>query len=202
MVPGPRRPEGRHSRQIPLTGPLSQPPGTAPAVPGGDPAHDERDPAGSLFSIFFSFPVSLSAAVGFPSFHPQEGTAKPLIPLPLLPLARSSRRQAFPSPREERVPPDRLITFTDDLNPRALLSPLRRMAFHGRFPHPGYPRRCRAEDHAAVQAALRQAGAEVPADRPPAELSGGGKRSVWRWRRRSGMKRPFQPLRRFPPGGF
>lgn len=55
----------------------------------------------------------------------------------------------------------------------------RRMVLHGRFPHLGYPRRCRAEDHAAAQQALEWADAADIADRLLPELSGGQRQKVY-----------------------
>lgn len=55
----------------------------------------------------------------------------------------------------------------------------RRMVLHGRFPHLGYPRRCRAEDYAAAQQALEWADAADIADRLLPELSGGQRQKVY-----------------------
>ncbi len=55
----------------------------------------------------------------------------------------------------------------------------RRFVLHGRFPHLSYPRRCRPEDYAAVDSALRWVGAEELADRPLPELSGGQRQKIY-----------------------
>ncbi len=55
----------------------------------------------------------------------------------------------------------------------------RRMVLHGRFPYLSYPRRCRREDHEAVERALRQADALDLAERPLPELSGGQRQKVY-----------------------
>lgn len=55
----------------------------------------------------------------------------------------------------------------------------KRMVLHGRFPYLAYPRRYRAEDHAAVKLAMERAGAAEFADRPLSELSGGQRQRVY-----------------------
>lgn len=55
----------------------------------------------------------------------------------------------------------------------------RRMVLHGRFPHLGYPRRYRPEDHEIARRALAWADAEELAGRPMAELSGGQRQKVY-----------------------
>ena len=54
-----------------------------------------------------------------------------------------------------------------------------RMVLHGRFPHLGYPRKYRPEDHAAVARAMERAGVADLAHRPLAELSGGQRQRVY-----------------------
>lgn len=54
-----------------------------------------------------------------------------------------------------------------------------RMVLHGRFAHLGYPRRYRAEDHAAARAALGWAGCAALAGRPLGSLSGGQRQQVY-----------------------
>ena len=82
---------------------------------------------------------------------------------------------------------------TDQLTPRQLARKVtylaqsratpnitaRRMVLHGRFPYLSYPRRYRAEDHAMVEAALRQADADGFAERTMEELSGGQRQKVY-----------------------
>lgn len=54
-----------------------------------------------------------------------------------------------------------------------------RMVLHGRFPHLGYPRRYRPEDHACVEAAMARAKVQELAHRPLTELSGGQRQRVY-----------------------
>ena len=54
-----------------------------------------------------------------------------------------------------------------------------RMVLHGRFPHLGYPRRCRPEDHACAERAMERAGVRELAHRPLPELSGGQRQRVY-----------------------
>lgn len=54
-----------------------------------------------------------------------------------------------------------------------------RMVLHGRFPHLGYPRRCRAKDHRAAEQALAQVGGTDLSHRMVPELSGGQRQKVY-----------------------
>lgn len=54
-----------------------------------------------------------------------------------------------------------------------------RLVLHGRFPWLGYPRRYRAEDHAAAKQAMDRLGIGGFADTPLAELSGGTRQKAY-----------------------
>jgi len=54
-----------------------------------------------------------------------------------------------------------------------------RLVLHGRFPHLGYPRRYRAEDYAAAEAAMKKMGLLEMAEEPLARLSGGQRQKVY-----------------------
>lgn len=54
-----------------------------------------------------------------------------------------------------------------------------RMVLHGRFPHLGYPRRYRPEDHAIAQSALQTVDAAALSERMLPELSGGQRQKVF-----------------------
>ncbi len=54
-----------------------------------------------------------------------------------------------------------------------------RMVLHGRFPHLGYPRRCREEDRRCVQRAMERAGVEDLRQRSLQGLSGGQRQRVY-----------------------
>lgn len=55
----------------------------------------------------------------------------------------------------------------------------KRMVLHGRFPHLGWPRRYRAEDHAAAKRAMEACGIGELAHRPVSALSGGQRQKVY-----------------------
>jgi len=56
---------------------------------------------------------------------------------------------------------------------------VRRMVLHGRFPHLGYPRRCRREDYEAADRALGWVDGASLADRFLPELSGGQRQKAY-----------------------
>ena len=55
----------------------------------------------------------------------------------------------------------------------------RRLVLHGRFPYLNYPRRYRAEDHAAAEAAMARMGICDLAEAPLKQLSGGQRQKVY-----------------------
>jgi len=54
-----------------------------------------------------------------------------------------------------------------------------RLVLHGRFPWLGWPRRYRAEDHAAAKAAMERLGVAEFADTPLSQLSGGTRQKCY-----------------------
>lgn len=56
---------------------------------------------------------------------------------------------------------------------------VRRLVLHGRFPYLSYPRRYRAEDLAAADAAMERMGISQLAETPVANLSGGQRQKVY-----------------------
>ena len=88
----------------------------------------------------------------------------------LLPLSQGTAQRE--EPRERTVaylPQSRSVP---DMTARQLV-------LHGRFPWLSWPRRYRAEDHAAAAAALERLGVAEYAHRPLAELSGGTRQKCY-----------------------
>lgn len=56
---------------------------------------------------------------------------------------------------------------------------VRRMVLHGRFPYLSYPRRYRAEDYGAADAAMEKMGITTLAEEPLQNLSGGQRQKVY-----------------------
>lgn len=56
---------------------------------------------------------------------------------------------------------------------------VRRLVLHGRFPYLSYPRRYRAEDYSAAEAAIAQMGISDLAEKPMEQLSGGQRQKAY-----------------------